>query len=55
MRIARTIVSGAAVLLVAGAVILVGALSFVPALALGPLAETLQPIAAAAETRGGPP
>ena len=36
------------VLLVAGAVILVGALSFVPALALGPLAESLQPVAAAA-------
>ena len=31
------------VLLVAGTVILVGALSFVPALALGPLAEALQP------------
>ncbi len=31
------------VLLVAGAVILVGALSFVPALALGPIAEALQP------------
>lgn len=41
------------VLLVAGAVILVGALSFVPALALGPLAEALQPVAAA--TGGGTP
>ena len=37
------------VLLVAGAVILVGALSFVPALALGPIAEALQPPAAAEE------
>ena len=35
------------VLLVAGAVILVGALSFVPALALGPIAEALEPAAAA--------
>jgi len=33
------------VLLVAGAVILVGALSFVPALALGPIAEALEPAA----------
>ena len=33
-----------------GAVILVGALSFVPALALGPIAEALQPPAAG----GGP-
>jgi K+-transporting ATPase ATPase A chain len=40
------------VLLVAGAVVLVGALSFVPALALGPLAEALQPAAVAAG--GGP-
>ena len=40
------------VLLVAGAVVLVGALSFVPALALGPLAEALQPAAVAA---GGAP
>ena len=40
------------VLLVAGAVILVGALSFVPALALGPLAEALQPPAV---TAGGEP
>jgi len=39
------------VLLVAGAVILVGALSFVPALALGPIAEALQPAASG----GGPP
>ena len=37
------------VLLVAGAVILVGALSFVPALALGPIAEALQPPMAAGE------
>jgi K+-transporting ATPase ATPase A chain len=37
------------VLLVAGAVILVGALSFVPALALGPLAEALQPAVASPE------
>ena len=41
------------VLLVAGAVVLVGALSFVPALALGPLAEALQPVAAA--SGGGVP
>lgn len=41
------------VLLVAGTVILVGALSFVPALALGPLAETLQPMPTAAG--GGTP
>ena len=34
------------VLLVAGAVVLVGALSFVPALALGPLAEALESAAA---------
>ncbi len=40
------------VVLVAGAVVLVGALSFVPALALGPLAEALQPPAVAA---GGEP
>ena len=40
------------VLLVAGAVILVGALSFVPALALGPIAEALQPsMTAGEETR----
>jgi len=39
------------VLLVAGAVILVGALSFVPALALGPIAEALQPLSIAE----GPP
>jgi K+-transporting ATPase ATPase A chain len=37
------------VLLIAGAVILVGALSFVPALALGPIAEALQPAMAAGE------
>jgi len=41
------------VLLVAGTVILVGALSFVPALALGPLAEALQPMPTAAG--GGTP
>ena len=41
------------VLLVAGTVMLVGALSFVPALALGPLAEALQPASAAADG-GGP-
>ena len=40
------------VLLVAGAVVLVGALSFVPALALGPLAEALEPPAV---TAGGAP
>jgi K+-transporting ATPase ATPase A chain len=40
------------VLLVAGAVILVGALSFVPALALGPLAEALQPAVATADGSG---
>jgi K+-transporting ATPase ATPase A chain len=33
------------ILLVAGVVNLVGALSFVPALALGPIAEALQPLA----------
>jgi len=37
------------VLLVAGAVFLVGALSFVPALALGPIAEALEPAAAETE------
>ena len=41
------------VLLVAGTVILVGALSFVPALALGPLAEALQPLPALSQ-RGTP-
>ena len=40
------------VLLVAGTVVLVGALSFVPALALGPLAEALE---SAAATTGGVP
>jgi K+-transporting ATPase ATPase A chain len=40
------------VLLVAGAVVLVGALSFVPALALGPLAEALD---SATVTAGGRP
>jgi K+-transporting ATPase ATPase A chain len=36
------------ILLVAGVVNLVGALSFVPALALGPIAEALQPLAGGA-------
>jgi len=37
------------VLLVAGTVMLVGALSFVPSLALGPLAEALQPLPAVSQ------
>ncbi|RLS33659.1 MAG: potassium-transporting ATPase subunit KdpA [Planctomycetota bacterium] len=41
------------VLLVAGTVILVGALSFVPALALGPIAEALQPPAVVLTGDGG--